>query len=79
LKQKKMSLKTNYLILQISAPGQGVDTSQEIFALGSCQMVGSFVGSMPVTASIGRSAVNAASGVCSPFGGILTGLVSLFY
>ena len=58
------------------APGQRIDTSQEVLALGACQLAGSFVGSMPVTASIGRSAVNAASGVCSPFGGILTGLVT---
>ena len=37
------------------APGARVDISQEILALGSSQLLGSFVGSMAVTASIGRS------------------------
>jgi sodium-independent sulfate anion transporter 11 len=33
----------------------GVAASQEILALGVSQLVGSFAGSMPVTASFGRS------------------------
>ncbi len=36
--------------------------SQEMSALGLIQIAGSFVGSMCVTASFGRSAVNASSG-----------------
>jgi len=82
-------------IVTFSAPGARVDISQEILALGSSQLLGSFVGSMAVTASIGRSgtlqkknfcrqtddvknlflAVNAASGVKTPFGGIITSLI----
>ena len=54
-----------------------MDASQEMIALGSCQLLGSFVGSMPVTASFGRSAVNGASGVRTPFGGIVTGVIIL--
>ena len=61
-----------------TATGKVVDISQEVLALGSSQLLGSFVGSMAVTTSIGRSAVNAASGVCTPFGGIVTGIVSRF-
>ena len=50
---------------------------QEMFALGTCNLVGSFVGSMPVVASLGRSAVNAASGARTTFGGCVTGLIIL--
>ena len=58
-----------------AAPGSKLDPSQEMIALGMCQFVGSFVGSMPVTASFGRSAINSASGVRTPFGGCVTGLI----
>jgi len=49
--------------------------SQEMIALGFCQFVGSFTGSMAITASFGRSAVNATSGVRTPFGGVFTGII----
>lgn len=49
--------------------------SQEMMALGFCQFVGSFTGSMAVTASFGRSAVNNTSGVKTPFGGVFTGII----
>ena len=58
-----------------SAPTKSIDSTQEILALGICQFVGSFAGSLPVTASFGRSTVNRASGVKTPFGGIVTGLI----
>ena len=58
-------------------PGATMDASQEIVALGVCQFVGSFIGSMPVTASFGRSAIQAASGVKSPFAGCVTALIIL--
>lgn len=38
-------------------------------------MLGSFVSSMPVTGSFSRSAVNHASGVRTPIGGLYTGIV----
>ena len=59
------------------APSQKMDASQEITALGLCNFIGSFVGSMPVTASFGRSAINSSSGVRTPFGGCITGLIIL--
>ena len=64
------------LLLQLE-PGATMDASQEIVALGMCQFVGSFIGSMPVTASFGRSAIQAASGVKSPFAGCVTALIIL--
>jgi len=46
-------------------------------ALGLCNIFGSFVSSMPVTGSFSRTAVNCASGVKTPFGGLYTGALVL--
>ena len=48
---------------------------QEMYALGMCNLIGSFVQSMPVTGSFSRTAVNSTSGVRTPAGGIVTGLL----
>jgi len=53
--------------------GKPVDASQEMVALGVCNMLGSLVQAMPTTGSFSRTAVNSASGVKSPLGGIFTG------
>ncbi len=50
-----------------------MDANQEILALGIANFMSSFVQSMPVTGSFSRTAVNAASGVKTPFGSIWTG------
>ena len=44
-----------------------------MIALGICNLFGSFAQSMPTTGSFSRTAVNAASGVKTPMGGIYTG------
>ena len=46
-----------------------------MLALGLCNIVGSFVGSMPVTGSFTRSAVNNASGVRTTLAGVFTSLL----
>lgn len=43
--------------------------------MGVCNIVSSFVSSMPVTGALSRGAVNNASGVRTTFGGIYTGIV----
>lgn len=48
-----------------------------MIALGFCNILGSLVRSFPVTGSFTRTAVNAASGVRTPFGGIATGILVL--
>jgi len=53
-----------------------VDATQEMITLGFCNIVGSFLLSMPISGSFTRSAVNSASGVRTPFGGLYTGIVS---
>ncbi|XP_078081853.1 sodium-independent sulfate anion transporter isoform X2 [Mustelus asterias] len=54
-----------------------IDPNQELIAIGSSNILGSFLSSYPVTGSFGRTAVNSQTGVCSPAGGIVTGVVVL--
>ncbi|KAL1780092.1 E3 ubiquitin-protein ligase RNF213 isoform X1 [Sigmodon hispidus] len=65
-----------------------IDANQELLAIGLANVLGSFVSSYPITGSFGRTAVNAQTGVCTPAGGLVTGvlvllslnyLTSLFY
>ena len=65
------------VIFVFTAKGKPVDASQEMLALGLCNLAGSFVQSMPVTGSFSRTAVNAASGVRTAMGGLYTGLLVL--
>ncbi|XP_015188837.1 PREDICTED: sodium-independent sulfate anion transporter-like [Polistes dominula] len=64
-------------IAKAFAKGRSLDATQEMFALGICNILGSFVSSMPVTGSFTRTAVNHASGVRTPFGGLFTGCLVL--
>ncbi|XP_058061912.1 sodium-independent sulfate anion transporter-like [Anopheles bellator] len=57
--------------------GKLVDATQEMLALGCCNVAGSFVSSIPTTASFARSAINSSSGVATTFGGVFTGLLVL--
>lgn len=57
--------------------GSGVDATRELFALSLSNVLGSFFSSIPVTGSFSRSAVNHASGVRTPIGGIYTGILVL--
>uniref|UniRef100_A0A1B0GBU3 SLC26A/SulP transporter domain-containing protein n=1 Tax=Glossina morsitans morsitans TaxID=37546 RepID=A0A1B0GBU3_GLOMM len=61
----------------ISTVGKIVNASQEMVALGMCNILASFVSSMPVTGSFTRTAVNNASGVKTPLGGLVTGSLVL--
>ncbi|XP_063394567.1 sodium-independent sulfate anion transporter-like [Cydia fagiglandana] len=59
------------------AGGKPVDATQEMIAVGLCNIIGSLVGSMPITGSFTRTALNHASGVQTPAGGIVTCLIIL--
>lgn len=50
-----------------------LDATQEMIAIGMCNILASFFGAFPATGSFSRSAVNHNSGVRTPFGGIITG------
>lgn len=58
---------------RIPAKGKSIDATQEMLAIGLCNIANSFVSSMPVTGSLSRGAVNNASGVRTTFGGIYAG------
>lgn len=58
---------------KFAASGSTIDATQELFTLSLCNMIGSFFSSMPITGSFSRSAVNHASGVQTPLGGVITG------
>lgn len=63
----------NIAIAKAFAGAKQIDANQEMIALGICNLMGSFVSSMPVTGSFSRTAVNCASGVKTPLGGLFTG------
>jgi len=52
--------------------GKVVDASQEMIALGFCNIFSSFMGSMPVAGSMTRSALNHTTGVRTTFSSIFT-------
>ncbi|XP_077980013.1 sodium-independent sulfate anion transporter-like [Glandiceps talaboti] len=51
--------------------------NQELLALGSANVMSSFVSAYPVTGSFSRTAVNAQSGVKTPLGGLFTAALVL--
>ncbi|XP_033336483.1 sodium-independent sulfate anion transporter isoform X1 [Megalopta genalis] len=67
----------NVAIAKAFANGNKVDATQELIALGICNVLGSCTSSMPVTGSFSRSAVNHASSVKTPMGGLHTGILIL--
>lgn len=62
-----------YQLAFFIAKGKTVDATQEMLSLGMSNILGSCFRSMPVTGSFTRTAVNNASGVCTPLGGLVTG------
>ncbi|XP_065158461.1 sodium-independent sulfate anion transporter-like [Atheta coriaria] len=65
----------NIALAKVFSEGKAIDATQEMLAIGVCNIASSFVGSMPVTSALSRGAVNNASGVKTTFGGIYTGLI----
>lgn len=57
-------------IAKAFAEGGRIDATQEMIAVGLCNIVGSCVQSMPITGSFTRTALNYASGVKTPAGGV---------
>lgn len=52
-----------------------MDATQELIAIGTSNVVNSFVQGYPGTGSLSRGAVNNASGVRTPMGGLFTGIL----
>ncbi|KAJ0177281.1 hypothetical protein K1T71_007290 [Dendrolimus kikuchii] len=68
---------SNVAIAKAFARGRTLDATQEIVALGACNLVGAFFRSFPVNGSFTRSAVSDASGVRTPAAGFYTGIIVL--
>lgn len=70
-----VAILSNVAIAKAFAKGKTVDATQEIVALGVCNIVSAFFRSIPVNGSFSRSAVSDASGVKTPGSGIYTGII----
>ncbi|XP_076243810.1 epidermal stripes and patches [Calliopsis andreniformis] len=68
-----ISLMEDIAICKAFSTGKSVDATQELIAIGMSNIGNSFVQAFPGTGSLSRSAVNNASGVRTPMGGIYTG------
>lgn len=72
-----LSILENIALAKVFSEGGSVDATQEMVALGLCNMASSLVHSMPVSGALSRGAVNHASGVATPAGGLYTGALVL--
>lgn len=64
-------------VFYLPEKGAAVDATQEMIAVGLCNIISSFFSAMPTTGSFTRSAVNHTSGVRSPLSGLFTGALVL--
>lgn len=70
-----IGLLENISICKSFANGKPVDATQELLAIGLCNIGNSFVHAFPGSGSFSRSAVNNASGVRTPLGGMYTAVL----
>ncbi|XP_033334588.2 epidermal stripes and patches isoform X1 [Megalopta genalis] len=68
-----ISLMEDIAICKAFSTGKSVDATQELIAIGIANIGNSFVQAFPGSGSLSRSAVNNASGVRTPMGGLYTG------
>ncbi|XP_050098913.1 sodium-independent sulfate anion transporter-like isoform X1 [Anopheles aquasalis] len=72
-----VAILANVAIGKAFSSGQPVDATQEMIALGLCNIIGSCFRSMPTTGAFTRSAVSHASGVRTPLSGLYSALLCL--
>ncbi|XP_031788537.1 uncharacterized protein LOC100117667 isoform X4 [Nasonia vitripennis] len=72
-----IALLESIAVAKAFAKGKKLDSNQEMIAVGLCNVFGSFARSMPTTGSFSRTAVNNASDVKTPMGGLVTGALVL--
>ncbi|KAG5889895.1 hypothetical protein JTB14_032794 [Gonioctena quinquepunctata] len=70
-----IGLMEDIAICKAFANGKAVDATQELLAIGLCNIGNSFVQGYPGTGALARSAVNNSSGVRTPMGGFYTGVL----
>uniref|UniRef100_A0A1I8N9R7 STAS domain-containing protein n=1 Tax=Musca domestica TaxID=7370 RepID=A0A1I8N9R7_MUSDO len=72
-----ISILESIAIAKAFSKGKIVDASQEMIALGCCNILSSFFSSMPITGSFTRTSINHSSGVQTTMGGAATGVLVL--
>lgn len=72
-----VSILESVAIAKAFSKGKIIDATQEMIALGLCNIFSSFSQSIPITGSFTRTAVNNASGVKTQLGGCFTGALVL--
>lgn len=70
-----LALMEHVTIAKAYAGTNRVDASQEMISIGLSNIGGAFFSSMPITGSFSRTVVNKSSGVESPMGGLVTGVL----
>ncbi|XP_055525140.1 sodium-independent sulfate anion transporter-like isoform X2 [Wyeomyia smithii] len=70
-----IALLEDIAICKAFANGKSVDATQELIAIGTSNVANSFFQAYPGTGALSRGAVNNASGVRTPFGGLYTGIL----
>jgi len=70
-----LAILENIAIASAFAHGKAIDATQEMLALGLCNVAGSMFHAIPTTGSFSRTAINSTSGVRTPAGGIVTGVI----
>ncbi|XP_050432782.1 sodium-independent sulfate anion transporter-like [Adelges cooleyi] len=73
-----VSILSTISVAKAFSGGNIVNASQEMIALGFCNIFGSFAGAMPVAGSMSRSALNNTTGVRTPFSSIFTSVLAMF-
>lgn len=68
-----IALMESIAICKSFSNGKAVDATQELLAIGTSNIANSFFQGFPITGSLSRGAVNNASGVRTPLGGLYTG------
>lgn len=72
-----VSILESVAIAKAFSKGKVIDATQEMIALGLCNIIASFASSIPITGSFTRTAINNSSGVKTQFGGCFTGALVL--
>ncbi|KAG8225925.1 hypothetical protein J437_LFUL005961 [Ladona fulva] len=67
-----LALLEDIAICKAFSSGKTVDATQEMIAIGICNIANSFVQGFPISGSLSRSAVSNGSGVRTPLGGLYT-------
>ncbi|KYM92092.1 Sodium-independent sulfate anion transporter [Atta colombica] len=72
-----ISVSVNVAIAKAFAMDASINATQEMLALGVCNILNSFVSSLPTSGAFTRSGVGSASGVQTPMAGLYSGTMAL--